>query len=525
MDQKQINQKQTGRLVTGIIAAALFFINAIIVVTSSFSVSVLIFFAMTAAMVLFALGKRLPSAIITFVCTAMWIVNIISIVDLRTHYVYMYENYEIALFSAIAVLIGYALLGVAMILPKAKFAALVLPAVTLIFDIIQVNESKYYLEEPMLILGILFVIVIYVLAALSCILAKPEAKKAATQPNGQAPVAGQTPVAGQAPMNTVQQPNIQPVAYDQQTGSPIYGYDQFTGRPIYGYDQNGRPVYGFDQSGYPIIGFDPNGYPIYGYDQYGQPIYEPAGYEAETDSWRQSANERLEEDMKNVEKKRYTSGLVRVFLLNIITFGIYRLYWIYKTTKFLNRYDTMNPKRDPGLSLLFCMFVPFYAAYWMYKTNLALEGMDEANVMAESAALMVGVFDIVAPQATLIYTQSKINDVVNGSMERQSPDFSDCKRSPVSAFFWSFITGGLLGFFWTLRVATAIQNTKGFALSPVAWAILGVIFPPANMFFALQVGRVIDSGNNRRCAHLAIASAMIPSFHIAILQERINQEI
>ena len=533
MDQKQT--KQIGRMVVGIIAAVAFFACIVLMLMwEPFVGNIVTCLMMVVAMVLLALGKTKVAGVLTIVsCVG----QLIELIFTFSHG----RNYEdFVAITTLGVCAGLAFAGVAMLKPRLKGLAWILPGIALICKIVANTtyeyhywwgenvwddglERWYHLMDGHIFGKYSFWIFIGAacMVALACTLSRVEETKAAA-PNRQMPMAGQVATGVTSTMDGIQQPNTQPVAYDQYTGRPIYGYDQYTGRPIYGYDQYGRTIYGFDQNGYPIIGFDPNGYPIYGYDQYGQPIYDPTAPVGASETWNETARKNAEEDLEKIKLKKYKSGLLRLIILNIFTLGIYKLYWIFKTTKFINQYDTLSAKRDPGMNVILCACVPFYAAYWMFKTITSLESMADEGVGTTSAAQMVAVFDIVAPLATWMYAQDRINMLIDGQLERQLVDFTKCKGSPVWAFLLSFFTGGLLGFFWTLKVAKAIEETAEFTLSPFMWALLGVIFPPANMFFALKVGKVLDSRSTRKCAHIAIASAMVPSLHMAILQERIN---
>lgn len=234
---------------------------------------------------------------------------------------------------------------------------------------------------------------------------------------------------------------------------------------------------------------------------------------------------------KDAKKEKITlnkdsvRNLLKVAILALVTGIIYRLYWIYKTTIMLNECDTNSRKRDPLMTVVYSFLVPFYGAIWMYKTIKALEVNEELeNEEFKSNAFLTALFDAIMPTISILYAQNKINEMIEGTMERQEVDLKPCEGSPFKAFILSFLTGGILGIFWTLKVAKAIQNTKGFVLSPIVWAILGVILPPANMLFALQVAKVLESRGAPDCKLLAIASGMMPSLHIAFLQERITIE-
>lgn len=81
----------------------------------------------------------------------------------------------------------------------------------------------------------------------------------------------------------------------------------------------------------------------------------------------------------------YTSGdwkkpeglknLVTFILLLLFTFGIYYLYWVYKTTEYANR-DETEPKHTPIAQLLLVLFIPYYQIYWFWKTSKKIDHLN-----------------------------------------------------------------------------------------------------------------------------------------------------
>ncbi len=57
-----------------------------------------------------------------------------------------------------------------------------------------------------------------------------------------------------------------------------------------------------------------------------------------------------------------------VLLLHIVTFGIYYLWWIYRTSEEMMAFD-QEPDTSPALELLFSIIsCGIYTVYWDYKT-------------------------------------------------------------------------------------------------------------------------------------------------------------
>lgn len=71
--------------------------------------------------------------------------------------------------------------------------------------------------------------------------------------------------------------------------------------------------------------------------------------------------------MEKKIEKNYSVEMNKHILLLFLTFGIYLLYWIHKTTEKLN--DIAGRKnREATAQVLLCMFIPFYFFFWMYET-------------------------------------------------------------------------------------------------------------------------------------------------------------
>ena len=113
--------------------------------------------------------------------------------------------------------------------------------------------------------------------------------------------------------------------------------------------------------------------------------------------------------MSDIRKANgYTEILTHVLLL-VFTFGIYHLYWIYKTTQFLN--ERSGNKRNETAELLLSMFIPFYIIYWYYKTAEILDSVDTAHPNKDFKTLIL-IFAIVVAVVAAIMIQDRINKMV-----------------------------------------------------------------------------------------------------------------
>ena len=102
--------------------------------------------------------------------------------------------------------------------------------------------------------------------------------------------------------------------------------------------------------------------------------------------------------------------MVKHILLLFLTFGIWWLIWIYRTTKYLNRADNEEP-RKPVTELLLCMFIPFYIVYWNYKSALRIDTLLGQNGMGPKIGNISIFWSIFAFILVPILMQDSINRI------------------------------------------------------------------------------------------------------------------
>ena len=105
----------------------------------------------------------------------------------------------------------------------------------------------------------------------------------------------------------------------------------------------------------------------------------------------------------------YVDMLTHVLLL-VLTFGIYHLYWIYKTTKFLN--ERSNNQRNEMAELLLSLFIPFYIIYWYYRTAEIMDEVDMAHPNKDFKTLII-VFSIIIAVVAAVMVQDRINKMLD----------------------------------------------------------------------------------------------------------------
>ena len=123
-----------------------------------------------------------------------------------------------------------------------------------------------------------------------------------------------------------------------------------------------------------------------------------------------------------MENNQSNYGYVEILkhvLLLVFTFGIYHLYWIYKTTQFLN--ERSNNKRNETAELLLSLFIPFYIIYWYYRTAEIMDEVDAEHPNKDFKTLIL-VFSIFVVIVSAIMVQDRINKMVGEPNPTTSQD-------------------------------------------------------------------------------------------------------
>ena len=137
--------------------------------------------------------------------------------------------------------------------------------------------------------------------------------------------------------------------------------------------------------------------------------------------------------------------MVKCVLLLILTFGIYWLIWIYRTTRYLNRVEDEIP-RTPVSQLLLCMFIPFYQIYWVYQSAKRVDKLAVSRGISSDLTVICLILAIFVPIIAPMLMQDKINSIAAiesgmmhaGSMSRSS------HSSPAVRILQTTLPAGLL---------------------------------------------------------------------------------
>lgn len=117
-----------------------------------------------------------------------------------------------------------------------------------------------------------------------------------------------------------------------------------------------------------------------------------------------------ETDAYIYDEKMYC-GLFKHVLLLLFSFGIWRLIWIYRITKYLNCVED-EEKRKPLTKLLLCMFVPFYSIYWIYKSAMRIDKLAKTVDVISDLTVVCVILEIFVPIIPPVLMQDKINKII-----------------------------------------------------------------------------------------------------------------
>lgn len=92
----------------------------------------------------------------------------------------------------------------------------------------------------------------------------------------------------------------------------------------------------------------------------------------------------------------------KLILLAILTFGIYALIWVYRSSRYLNL--ACNEENTAKKQLLLYMFVPFYFIYWLYKSADKLDELTGNNksTLVLILAIFIGIVAVIIVNEMLL---------------------------------------------------------------------------------------------------------------------------
>lgn len=106
-------------------------------------------------------------------------------------------------------------------------------------------------------------------------------------------------------------------------------------------------------------------------------------------------------------------GMVKHILLSLVTFGVWQLMWIYRTTRYLNQVEG-HERMKASTQVIACLFLPFYMLYWTYKNAMKLDDLSRPYGFAVKLTLpclalqVISLFNVIMPS---IVMQERINTI------------------------------------------------------------------------------------------------------------------
>ncbi len=226
------------------------------------------------------------------------------------------------------------------------------------------------------------------------------------------------------------------------------------------------------------------------------------------------------------EQTQKKPSLFKHLMLLIFTFGIYRLIWIARTTRFLNQ-GTLK-KRDPIMCAGLSVFIPFYSLYWAYRTALAVDGLGEKKDGFISMAGLSVLLCFACPFASDVYLQGKINEL-DAETDFSQYYAADLRESKVGVVKYIVLTALTLGIYRFIRIykLTNALNSSNYAEPRVAkkCVALSIFVPFYSAYWVYKSVLVVDSilPNYRIATTSMVLTAFGGSlFAELLLQDRVN---
>lgn len=120
-------------------------------------------------------------------------------------------------------------------------------------------------------------------------------------------------------------------------------------------------------------------------------------------------------------------GLFEHMMLLLLTFGIWPLIWIYRTTRNLNSVEGESV-RSPVKKLLLCMFVPFYLPYWMYQSAIRADKLAKRRGMEDDISVWCLITAFLMPLIPYILIQNRMNEILKREPAAAAGAVSDASQ-------------------------------------------------------------------------------------------------
>ncbi len=105
--------------------------------------------------------------------------------------------------------------------------------------------------------------------------------------------------------------------------------------------------------------------------------------------------------------------MTKHILLLLFTCGIWMMMWIYRTTERLNGVAG-SKHRNPAVTLICYLFVPFYSIYWVYVMAKNVDAAAREKGISSDIATLCLIMAFLFPIANPIIMQDKLNAIAKG---------------------------------------------------------------------------------------------------------------
>ena len=213
-------------------------------------------------------------------------------------------------------------------------------------------------------------------------------------------------------------------------------------------------------------------------------------------------------------------------LLSVLTLGIWNLIWIYRTTSFIS-VSKANNSPSPVITLLLCIFVPFYYIYWTYKTAQTVDLLAREKGINGNTAVACLILTILLPFLPPIIIQDKINQTIYTAVPRDRHFVSIALHVILLLF-----TFGIWQYAWIYKTTRFTNYAKNeIYRNPMTSLLLCAFIPFYTLYWTYESARRADlilqergimSSTAGLCLILAIFIPLIPPL---IIQSKVNQSI
>ena len=192
-------------------------------------------------------------------------------------------------------------------------------------------------------------------------------------------------------------------------------------------------------------------------------------------------------------------------LLYLLTFGLWQLVWMYRTTKYVNTICPQD-KMLPTGNIVMCIFIPFYSLSWTYKIAKRVDGFAGQSNIKTKISILATFLSFFSDAAASLVIQSKINESVYKSYRIKSASFEKTKVCKSYLQFKDnyinifnhlvlmFVTFGVWKLIWVYRTTRMLNLVKGESYrSPIKKMLLCLFIPLYSIYWNYKTAIRLDN--------------------------------